>query len=233
MLLDELFTSSPMAPRATIMHWHALTILRLKSYLHSFLGGKIWVGSCMGLSKYAIPDSIHWGGPPFETNSYPIGVHPFSFGKSPIYGWSIQKQFLIILRCPKFSDKPIMFPSCIACAYYTSLFHGGVRKWGVPNCWIFFWKVQYIYTLNKINGWFGDTMTKRTPHNHPSRMLITRSATCTSAMGNIIGLQTRRAMSPWTEWTEYLSGYLLRGGFRFVRVIPPNHPRYPSHGWLF
>jgi hypothetical protein len=117
MLLDELFTSSPMAPRATIMHWHALTILRLKSYLHSFLGGKIWVGSCMGLSKYAIPDSIHWGGPPFETNSYPIGVHPFSFGKSPIYGWSIQKQFLIILRCPKFSDKPIMFPSCIACAY--------------------------------------------------------------------------------------------------------------------
>ena len=38
-------------------------------------------------------------------------------------------------------------------------------------------------------------------------------------MGNIIGLQTRRAMSPWTEWTKYLSGYLLRGGVRFVMVM--------------
>ena len=164
----------------------------------------------------------------------------FSFGKSPIYGWSIQKQFLIILRCPKFSDKPITFPSCIA-YIYISLYipvpivfpwYGGVRKWGIPNCWMFFFG-KYIYTLNKINGWFGDTMTKRTPHNHPSRIPAHNSI---SHLHQCYGQHHRTADPPSHVALDRMDRIPLwlfvtgRCPFCHGHVIPPNHP---SHGWLF
>ena len=84
-------------------HWHALTILRLKSYLHSFLGGKIWVVSTEVdplLRQTRISDRC--------SHAHSVNL-PFMVGQ-------YRSNFRSFWGVPKFQTKPL-------CSYHVSHVH--------------------------------------------------------------------------------------------------------------